>query len=84
MYSSEEICDKITTMYPGIGESGAELNVRYDEQNNAWLIHMKKDNHELNHYLELTDAEDCLDGTQCVSLGLDMAQLFNNIEEKQF
>jgi hypothetical protein len=84
MYSSDEICEKITTMYPEIGECGAELNVRYDEQNKAWLVHMKKDNHELNHYLELNDATECLDGTQCVSLGLDMAQMFNNIEEKQF
>lgn len=84
MYSSDAIRNKITSMYPVIGECGAELTVRYDEQNKAWLLHLEKDNHELNHYLELSDAENCLDGVQCVSLGLDIAQMFNNIEEKQF
>lgn len=84
MYSSDELRQKIRAMYPQIDETGAEFNVRYDEKNRAWLLHLKKDNHELNHYLELHDAEKCLDGTQCVSLGLDIAQMFNHIEEKQF
>ena len=84
MYSSDQICEKIRSIYPEIGECGADLSVRYDEKSSTWLVHMKKDNHELNHYLELVDAEACLAGDQCVSLGLDIAQMINNIEEKQF
>ena len=84
MHSSTQICEKIISMYPGIGECGAELNVSYDKKNQAWLVHMKKDNHELNHYLEMADAENCLEGTQCVSLGLDIAQMLKNIKEEGF
>ena len=38
----------------------------------------------LNHFLEMMDAKSCMDGTQCVALGLEIAQMRNNIEGKQF
>lgn len=71
-------------MYPDIGKCGAELNVSFDEPSNAWVVHMRKGQHELKHFLEISDAEDCLQGQQCVSLGLDIAQMLHHIKEEQF
>ncbi|WP_232362522.1 hypothetical protein [Desulfogranum mediterraneum] len=71
-------------MYPDIGACGAELEVSFDGENKSWLVHLKKGEHELEHHLEFVDAEDCLDGKQCVALGLEVSQLLNNIKGKQF
>ncbi len=84
MYNKEELCAKITEIYPEIGECGIDIDVKFDDEKNAWVVDLKKDSTELKHYLDLPEAEQCMDGQQCVSLGLEIAQLRNNIERKQY
>ena len=46
----------------------------------AWIVDLKKDKHELKAHLEPQEANKCMEGKQCVSLGLQIAQLKVNIE----
>ena len=80
MLDKETICEKIRSIYPEIGECGIDVTVDYDEAQKAWVVHLKKDKHELKTYLEQGDAEKCLEGKQCVSLGIEIAQLRDSIE----
>jgi len=41
---------------------------------------LKKNKYELKTFLEEGDAEMCMEGKQCVSLGIEIAQLRANIE----
>jgi hypothetical protein len=84
MYNKEELCTKITEIYPDIGECGIDVNVDYDDDKKVWVVDLIKDSHELKHYLDLPEADECMDGHQCVSLGLEIAQLKKNVEGKQF
>jgi hypothetical protein len=80
MYNKEELCEKIRGIYPDIGECGIDVDVEYDEGEKAWIVDLKKDNHELKTHLEPAEADQCMEGKQCVSLGLQVAQLKANIE----
>ena len=84
MYDKEELCRKITELYPDIGECGINVDAAFDKQKNVWIIDLKKDEHELQHHLEIPDADDCMNDKQCVSLGLEIAQLRKNIEGSQY
>lgn len=84
MYSKEELCKKITVLYPDISSCGIDIAVEYDKENKVWLIDLKKGEHELKHHLEIPDADACMEGKQCVSLGLEIAQLKKNIEGQQY
>jgi hypothetical protein len=84
MHNKKELCDKIVSLYPDIGECGINVSVEYDKKNKAWVVDLKKDAHELKHYLESSDADLCMEGKQCVALGLEISQLRKNIEGKQF
>ncbi|QQG65643.1 hypothetical protein [Desulfobulbus oligotrophicus] len=84
MHDKKELCDKITALYPDIGACGMNVDVSWDEQEKMWVVHLEKDVHKLDHYLATTDADYCMDDKQCVSLGLEIAQLRKNIEGKQF
>jgi hypothetical protein len=84
MYDKATLCEKITKLYPDIGTCGIDLDVNYDEAKKTWVVDLKKGGHELKHYLEVPDADSCMEGKQCVSLGLEIAQLKKNIEGKQF
>ncbi|MDJ0876886.1 MAG: hypothetical protein QNJ48_08620 [Desulfobacterales bacterium] len=80
MIDKEQLCAKITELYPDIGECGIDLDVTYDEEKQAWIVDLKKDKFELKTYLEDGDADKCMLGQQCVSLGIEIAQLRTNIE----
>lgn len=80
MIDKEELCNKIIALYPDIGQCGIDVNVTFDKEQNTWMVELKKDKHELKTFLEKGDAEKCMLGEQCVSLGIEIAQLKGNIE----
>ncbi len=84
MHDRNELCSKITSLYPDIGTCGINVSVDYDSNKKCWVVDLKKEGHELKHYLESVDADTCMDGKQCVSLGLEIAQLKKNIMGNQY
>ncbi|MFZ1955398.1 MAG: hypothetical protein WAU34_07875 [Desulfobacterales bacterium] len=80
MYDKAELCEKIRSIYPDIGECGIDIDVNYDQDQNSWVVYLKKDKHELKTFLEDSDAERCLLGEKCVGLGIEIAQLRANID----
>lgn len=84
MLDRKELCNRITEIYPEIGECGIDIDVSLDEQKKVWVVDLKKGGHELKHHLEYPDADACIEGKQCVALGLEIAQLKKNIQGDQF
>ncbi len=80
MIDKKELCAKIQELYPDIGECGIDIDVEYDENKQSWVVDLKKDKFELKTFLEDGDADKCMLGQQCVSLGIEIAQLRTNIE----
>mgnify|MGYP006301787691 CR=1 FL=1 len=75
-----ELCDKIREIYPQIGECGIDIDVGYDKDNERWTVYLKKDEKSLKTFLEPDDARLCLEGKQCVSLGIEINQLKDSID----
>ena len=84
MYDKEQLCNKITEIFPEIGECGIDVDVNFDADKNVWVVSLEKDSHTLKHYLDLPEADSCMEGDKCVPLGLEIAQLRKNIQGKQF
>ena len=80
MYDKAELCEKIRSIYPDIGECGIDIDVNYDQDQKSWVVYLKKDKHELKTFLEDSDAERCLLGEKCVGLGIEIAQPKANID----
>lgn len=78
----EELCTKIETLYPELGQCWIELGVEWDETKRAWVVDLMSGGRELITYLENTDAEACMLGEQCLALGVQIAQLKSNLESK--
>jgi hypothetical protein len=81
MLDRKELCERIASIYPEIGECGIDVDVEWNEDKKAWIVDLKKDQHELTTHLEPDDADACMEGKHCVSLGLQIAQLKSNIEK---
>ncbi len=79
MIDKKALCEKIREIYPDIGECGIDVDVEYDEAKKAWVVDLKKGQHELKTHLEPEDATACMDGKQCIGLGTQIGQLKENI-----
>jgi len=81
MVDKKEICDKIISIYPEIGECGINVDVAWDDTKKTWIVNLERSGHKLITHLEPEDTEACLQGKQCVSLGVQIEQLKDNIEK---
>ena len=75
MFNTYEVCQKVTELNPDLGACYVDIEIHYSTAKKSWIIVSKKGDHEIVHYLEKKDIKDCLDGIQCFSLGLDLAEL---------
>ena len=80
MQNKEALCEKIRAIYPDIGSCGIDVDVDFNEDKNARVVHLQKGEHELKTYLEPQDADRCMEGKECMHLGLQVEQLKENIK----
>ena len=52
MIDKEKLCQKISELFPEIGECGIDIKVFHDDKEKVWIVDLKKDKHELTHHLE--------------------------------
>jgi hypothetical protein len=74
MLNKEQVCDQISVLYPDFGQCGDDLEVNWDEENQAWAVDFKLNGREIRHYLEDEDAAACVTGRQCMGMGIEFGQ----------
>jgi len=77
-----ELCEQIRKIYPDIGACSIDVDVNFDETKNAWLITLNKDDQTLTTHLETNEADACMLGHKCVSLGIQVGELVKNLKER--
>ncbi len=80
MYNVNQICEKIQSISSDVGECGVDINVSFDGANKAWTVNMNKGNKKLKTFIEPVDVNECIDENKCLGLGLQIAQLKDNIK----
>lgn len=69
-----ELCKIISERYPGVGRCCIEADTAHDKDDRYWVVHLKRGNQSIKHFLPADDAERCLQGKQCLNLGIEMTQ----------
>lgn len=77
-YTHVALEDKILEMYPEIREKEIALSLNFSDEKNAFVVKLKKDGHELDTYLDKSDADECMNGVKCVHLGVKVAEFIKN------
>jgi hypothetical protein len=80
-YTVVGLKEKIMEMYPEIAKLGVISTLVYDEEKKAYVLKLHKGPHELSTYIDKPDADRCLDGQVCVSLGIQVRQFLENFKE---
>ena len=69
------VCRKITDVLPELGTCGVDLNVDYDARLQAWRVSYDEEGRHALTFLEVEDVDRCLNGSECLSLGVMAHQL---------
>jgi len=75
MYQKSDVCDKIHTIFPDVGECGKDIKVEYESGKKAWAVDLKKGDKSFKTYVDPEDIDTCLIGGKCFGLGFMVSQL---------
>ncbi len=81
MASKEDLCRKIEEIMPEAGQCGIDFKVEYDDSNNCWAVDLQESGHHLKTFIEDVEATDCLGKEKCISVGLQVGQLKENLKK---
>ena len=77
-YTVVALKDKLLEMYPELERNQIAVNLSFDEQKDAYVLRIHKSAQKLTTHLERQDADDCMRGVKCVSLGIQVEQFSKN------
>ncbi len=77
-----ELQAKIHAMYPGLDKHGVKSSLTYDKGKKTYVLELKKGPHHLSTYIDKVDADKCLDGHECIHLGVQIGQFMENFKER--
>jgi hypothetical protein len=75
---------RIKEFYPELGRHGVALSARLDEASGAWIVTMNTEaagtagEHSLSTHVDVQDAEKCLQGVECLYLGVQVGRFIEN------
>ncbi|NCO66699.1 MAG: hypothetical protein COW32_02360 [Candidatus Aquicultor secundus] len=82
-YTKDELAMKLREMYKEINQHDLDMSLEFDADENAWVIHLKKGEHELRTFINKQDADECMNGIKCVYLGVQIGQFVQHFEEDE-
>jgi hypothetical protein len=80
-HTLDEVKVKIHQMYPGIDKHGVASSVTYDKAKKTYVLELKKGPHHLATYIDKADADKCMDGVECIHLGVQIGQFLENFKK---
>jgi hypothetical protein len=80
-HTIDEIKAKIHEMYPKIDKHGVAATVTYDKAKKTYVLELKKGPHHLATYIDKADADKCMEGVECVHLGVQIGQFLENFKK---
>lgn len=76
--TAETLGAKLREIHPEIDKYTLEVSTTFDTDKKAWLVTFAKDGHTLNTHLEENDVASCMNGEQCVYIGVQLGQFIKN------
>jgi len=75
-----DVMAKIHQMYPDIDRHGVAATVTFDQEKKTYVLELKKGPHHLSTFIDKADADKCMDGVECIHLGVQIGQFMENFK----
>lgn len=75
---ASQLIEKIREIHPEIEKNGVQVTCYFEDATQSWVVGLSFGDHELETRLDKADAEDCLGGSKCVHLGVQIGRFVEN------
>ncbi len=79
-YTQVALEDRLLEMYPELSRHKIALSLASDDERDAWVVRFRKGGHSRYAFLDKKDADGCMDGQQCLYLGVLIDQYVRDLE----
>ncbi len=79
-HTAAELAQKLKEMHPQIADHDLSLDLKYNSEKEYWIVKLERGDIKLHTFLDKKDADACLEGVQCVYLGLQIDQFVDNFK----
>ena len=74
----KELEKKLKEIYPEIDKYNLEMKIEQDPETSSWVVTFSKEGQSLSTHIEYEDIENCLQGKECVHLGVQLGRFMKN------
>ncbi|MGM0418330.1 MAG: hypothetical protein ACQEQS_06385 [Thermodesulfobacteriota bacterium] len=75
MLDHKTVCQKIEQLFPEKGECGKDMNVAWNEENNAYLVEYMENGKPAKTFVEIDGAGLCIEKDHCLDLAFQVNQV---------
>ena len=83
-HQAEELKTKLKEIYPEIGRHNLDLDVEYKPEKEYWVVKLERGDFKLHTFLDKKDADACLEGAQCIYLGVQISEFVSNFKVEEW
>lgn len=76
--NAEELKKKVLALFPEIEQYGLNMDLKYDADQDAWLLTVSKGKETLTTHLEEQDVEACISGKECYHVAVQLGRFIRN------
>lgn len=76
--NAEELKKKVLALFPEIEQYGLNMDLKYDADQEAWLLTVSKGQEALSTHLEEQDVEACISGKECYHVAIQLGRFIRN------
>ncbi|MBS3780691.1 MAG: hypothetical protein KGY41_09875 [Desulfovermiculus sp.] len=76
--NAEELKQKVLALFPEIEQYGLNMDLKYDADQDAWLLTVSKGQETLSTHLEEQDVEACLTGKECYHVAMQLGRFIRH------
>ncbi len=81
-YTADDLKKKLASMYPELAREGIDIELSFDADRDSWVVRFVKGDHSRYAFLAAKDADECMEGRQCLYLGVLIEQYAKDLEEE--
>ena len=76
--NAEELKQKVLSLFPEIEQYSLNMDLKYDADQEAWLLTVSKGQETLATHLEEQDVEACISGKECYHVAVQLGRFIRN------
>jgi hypothetical protein len=76
--NDQDLRQKVLALFPEIEKYELNMDLRFDQEQDSWLLTVQKGQQTLSTHLEEPDVDACMNGKECYHVAVQLGRFIRN------